>query len=363
MTRVAVVASFNRPCGIGDVAARLARALPSDCSPTLVELPEEDRPNEWRRVIRRVRGHDVVHIHYEYSLFHAVKPLRNRFGRLLGRIGTPVVVTLHDTLPGLEPRWPHWRTIGDGIRDLGYLPFFRWWGPAQYRRADRWIAHSRPVYEKAEVLVDPGTVSLLPLPVPPASRSWRWSPSDQLTIVSPGFVKPHKGYELLVEVLERLPGWNWVVAGGSQDDRDRRFVIELKRRVADAGLSQRVRFTGYCPEADVESELARATMAVLPFHRAAASSSLGWAVACETPVVAADLPAFAEVAEDGAGVDLIAGRDADRWADRLAELAGDHDRLGRLATASRRYSADRSDAAVAAAHAEIFRELAKDAVL
>lgn len=357
MIRVAIAASFDRPCGVGDLAGRLARALPLDFEPTLVDLPLTDRSPEWRRAAQALDGHDIVHVHYEYSLFHVVKPLRNRFADLLSRITAPTVVTLHDALPRLDPRWPHWRTVGDGVRDLGYLAFFPWWEAAQYRRADHLIAHSRPVHERAAGLVAHDRLSLVPLPVPTVSRSWRWSPSGPPVIVSPGFVKPHKGYELLVEVLERLPGWRWVVAGGPQDEQDRRYVAGLQQHIDDSGIGHRVRLTGFCPETDVESELARATLAVLPFHRAAASSSLAWAVACATPVVAADLPAFADVAGEGAGIDLVAGWDADRWAGRLAELAGDRGKLERLSEASRRYSEDRTDSIVSAAHAELYQGL------
>ncbi len=358
MIRVAIAASFGPPCGIGDVARRLAQVLPTGFRATLVDLPTEDRPVEWRRVVRQLREHDIVHIHYEYSLFHVVKPLRNRFSDLLHRVGAPTVVTLHESLPVLEPRWPHWNGIGDGVRDFGYLPFFRWWESAQYRRADHWIAHARPIVEKAAGFVDSHRLTLLPLPVPAVSRSWRLPSSGEPVIVSPGFVKPHKGYELMVEVLERLPGWRWVVAGGPQDERDQGYVVELKRIIDEAGLSPRVRFTGFRPVADVESELARATIAVLPFHRVAASSSLAWAIACATPVVAADLSAFSELHADGAGIDLVAGRDADRWADRLVKLAADHHRLGELSAASRRYSASRGDSAIAAAHAAVYAGLA-----
>ena len=362
MIRVAIVASFRCPCGIGDVAERLARALPAGCRSTLIDLPERDHPDEWRQTGRRCQGHEAVHIHYEYGLFHVVKPLRNRLAALLGRINAPTVVTLHDTLPRLEPRWPHWRTLGDGVRDLAYLPFFSWWEAAQYRRADHWIAHTREVYARAAATIPAHRLSLLPLPVPPVTRSWQWSPSDPPKIVTPGFIKRHKGYEILVEVLERLSGWNWVVAGGPQDESDRLFVIELKKSIEDAGLSDRVRFTGYCSEADVEAELARATLAVLPFHRAAASSSLAWAIACGTPVIAADLPAFREVADSGAGIELVDGRDADLWARRFAELAGDHDRLRELSASSRTYAEGRDDEAIAAAHADLYADLAASAV-
>ena len=362
MIRVAIVASFQRPCGIGDFARRSARALPVGFQSTLIELPERDRPDEWRQTSHRCQGHDAVHIHYEYGLFHVVKPLRNRLAVLLDRIDAPAVVTLHDALPRLEPRWPHWRTVGDGVRDLGYLPFFPWWEAAQYRRADHWIAHTREVYARAATAIPAHRLSLLPLPVPPVALQWHWSPSDPPTITSPGFIKRHKGYELLVDILERLPGWTWVVAGGPQDDSDRLYVVELKTRIENAGLGGRVRFTGYRSAADVEAELACATLAVLPFHRAAASSSLAWAIACATPVVAAELPAFQEVAGDGAGIDLVDGRDPGRWAARLAELAGAHDRLRQLSAASRQYAATRDDKATGAAHADLYAGLAAGVV-
>jgi glycosyltransferase involved in cell wall biosynthesis len=112
-----------------------------------------------------------------------------------------------------------------------------------------------------------------------------------------------------------------------------------------------------CAAAEVESEIAGATLAVLPFHRAAASASLSWAIACATPVAAAKLPSISELAEAGAGVVLVDGRDADVWARSLAELAADGDRLRRLSAASHRYAASHVDAVVAARHASLYAGL------
>ncbi len=357
MIRVAILAPVDRPCGVGDVAARLARALPAGFQPTMIDLPSSAHRRDWRRASRLAGGHDVVHVHYEYGLFRVVKPLRNRLASLLDGIGSPTVVSLHGSLPDLAPRWPVWRGLGDAARDLAYLPFFARWEAAQYRRARHFIAHARPVHERAARFVPADRLSLLPLPVPRVASRWQGPPADGPLIVTPGFVKPDKGYELLVEVLRRLPGWRWVIAGGPQDDRDRRHLEELRQAVDGAGLAGRIRVTGYRPAAEVEAEFAGATMAVLPFHRAAASASLVWAIACATPVVAADLPSCVEVAQEGAGVELVEGRDADVWARSLAELAADVEQLRRLSAASQRYAAGHDDAAVAARHASLYAGL------
>jgi glycosyltransferase involved in cell wall biosynthesis len=355
--RVAVLASVDRPCGVGDVAIRLAQALPEGFQPTLIPLPVRARRSDWRRVRRLAGDHDLVHVHYEYSLFHVVKPLRNRLASLLGGIGYRTVVSLHGALPRLDPRWPGRRAARDAMRDLAYLPFFAGWEAVQYRRARHWIAYARPVHDRAERFLPARRLSLLPLPVPHASSRWQPSPSDGPLIVTPGFIKRDKGYELLIEVLGRLPEWRWVMAGGAQGENDRRYLEELRRTIHDAGLAGRVHISGYRPQAEVESQLARATIAVLPYHFAAASASLAWAIACGTPVLAADLPSFAEVAGDGAGVELVDGRDPDRWARALAALAADEARLRRLSAASHEYAARHDDAAVAAQHASLYAGL------
>lgn len=357
MIRVAVLAPLDRACGVGDFAARLARGLPASCEPILIDLPREPTRAAWRDASRLAAGHDVVHVHFEYGLFHVVKPLRNRLATLLGGVGARTVVSLHGAVPELRPRWPGWRSVRDAARDLAYAPFFACWEGAQYRRARHWIAYARPVYERAARFLPAGRLSLLPHPVPEVTSTWRLSPAAGPCLVTPGFVKPEKGYELLVEALSRLPGWRWVVAGGPQDERDRRYLADLEARIDAAGLTTRVRITGYRRAAEVDAELAAATVAAFPYRTATASGSLAWAVACGTPVVASRLPSFAEVAEAGAGVELLDRADVSAWVERLAALAGDAGRLERLSGASLRYAAHHGYPAVASRHAEIYAGL------
>ncbi len=347
----------GRQCGVGDVASRLARALPAEFEPTLVDLPTRASRGEWCQVNRLARSCDVVHVHFENGLFQVLRPLRNRLGTLLAGIGDRTIVSLHGPLPELVPRWPRWRTPRDLVRDLAYFPFFARWEKAQYRRARHWVTHTRVAHERARRTLPRDRLSLLPLPVPQVADRWRYAPAEPLQITTPGFVKPNKGYELLLEVLGRLPTWRWVIAGGPQDDRDRLYLDQLRQAIEHAGLGSRIEITGYRPAVEVERELARATVVVLPFHTTTASASLAWAVGCGAPVVAARLRPFVEVAEAGAGVELVEGRDPDTWTRCLTRLAAEPSSLELLSARNLRYAQGHGDETTAGRYADLYAGL------
>lgn len=107
-----------------------------------------------------------------------------------------------------------------------------------------------------------------------------------------------KGQTVLIDALARLAaapgapsGWTAILAGDAQGRET--YVAELKTRIANAGLSDRVRLVGHC--ADVAAALALADVAVVAsiepeaFGRAAVEAQ-----AAGVPVVATNLGAVPE---------------------------------------------------------------------
>ena len=305
--QLAIAAPRARACGIGDYAGFLAAALGPDINLFCVELPSGSSSHVWKQAATQAESADVAHVLFEPSLFSIPRPYVNRFATFMKRLKPPAVVTLHDILPQLRPRWsenqPH--VLADLLRDLAYLPFFLPWERIQYKRAEHWLVHSPDLESRVSKLAGHERVSLALHPVPPAGRTWSADEEHPFDLISPGFVKAHKGYLGLLDLLPSLPNLSWVLAGGPQDKYDRFFTDRFKTRIEQLGLSDRVKLTGYLPRSDLEDLATRSKAAIFPFKWAAGSGSLTWAIALGLPILATDLPALVQFKKAGAGIKLL----------------------------------------------------------
>lgn len=151
------------------------------------------------------------------------------------------------------------------------------------------------------------------------------------TLIYLGRLKRYKRIELLLDLMESLPGASLDIAG----EGDHR--AELEAEIARRGLTARVRMHGFVSEERKRELLQRAWVNVT------ASAAEGWgltvieAAACATPSVALATGGLAESIEDGR-TGLLARGHAD-LADctrRLVEDAGLRERLGAAALARAR---------------------------
>jgi glycosyltransferase involved in cell wall biosynthesis len=360
LTRLAIAAPASPRCGVYDYAHQLADALPPDLEVLWVDLPEGRDRAAWRAAAAVASVAQVVHAHFEYGLFHTVKPLRNRFATFASRVRVPLLVTLHDALPDLRPRRgtvARYR-LQDALRDVAYGPFFPGWSRRQYRRAAHWIVHTRRLRDRVASQVGPEVVTHLLHPLPSARREWCLAEAVPGTIVTPGFTKSHKGYDQLVPNLEGTAVRRWILAGGPQDSRDAAYLEGLKASIRASGLADQVEVTGYLPRPDMEECLLRACLAVLPYRWAEGSGALSWAIALGLPVAAADLPAFREVAEAGAGIHLLPSEEPGDWGARIGALLRDSERLSQLGRLNRSFAARCSMSAAGDTLARLIRRLA-----
>ncbi len=357
--RLGVIIGQDERCGIGDFAHNLAEALPQRIECQWIAHPDDPSSRAWRRTAQGADGLDLVHVHFEYGLFESVKPYRNHFATLMERLRPPAVVTLHGPPPELASRWNAGRRgPSDILRDLAYLPFFGKWRRRFLQRATHWIIHNRQLSDQVSAVVGSGRVTYLPLPIPATGRRWRSRKDGSLVLVSPGFVKKHKGYDRFVEVMRDMPSCSWVVAGGPQDQRDDEFLKDLRRMIDDQGIGDQVRITGYLSRAEMEESFCRADMAIFPFHHVAASASMAWAIGCGAPVVATDLPEFLELQSRGAGIEFLPIDAPGSWPEIIQGLGRDRKRLENLSQRNRDFSSVESFTACAAAHTELFERVA-----
>jgi glycosyltransferase involved in cell wall biosynthesis len=363
MISLAVLRPGRERCGVADYAGILAASFPPDVRVLSVDLPETVPPSIPPAAAAAAQAADVVHVHYETSLFGSVKPYRDRFARLLRAIEKPRLVTLHGPVPPLVARWGN-RTpyrAADLLRDVSYLPFFRRWESRHYELGEHWIVHTAELETAVARCIGESRVTRLPHPVPPARLRWRLEDSQAGALVTLGFVKPHKGYADLLPAVAERPGWRWVLAGAPQDERDEAHARELLAEMRHRGLAERVTLTGYLDREELERRAVRARLAVFPFRQATGSGSIAWAIALAMPVAATDLPSVRSLVAAGAGIALLPADRPAEWGEALHRLLGDADALRMLARRNAEFAARETFAACAARLGGIARRLAAQA--
>jgi glycosyltransferase involved in cell wall biosynthesis len=115
-----------------------------------------------------------------------------------------------------------------------------------------------------------------------------------------GAVTPTKGQDLLVAALAGLAHHPWRADLVGPVRRDAAFVAELRARIADHGLADRLAITGPRTGAALEATLAAADLLVVPSRIETSGMAAAEALARGIPVLATDVGGLPETL-DGAG--------------------------------------------------------------
>lgn len=299
-------------------------------------------PRELRRLMpvlpflaALVAARRVAASHGHPDLIHAHTFLAGAPGALLA--GAPgALLTRRRRVPLVVTE--HWSDVGrERLRpSLGAL------ARAAYRGADAVVAVSRRL---ADTLDERGARPRRTVVVPNPVDTARFRPADPLPERPPAhhellFVghltaEDDKGFGVLIDALARAhrrgrDDWHLTVVGDGPA-RDRH-----ERRARDAGLGDRVTFTGTLPHDDVAEQMRRADLLVHPSRHETFALVVAEALCCGTPVVATDV---------GAAGELIAAARAGR----LLDAPVDPDTLAEAVTAALDEPTDRLAVAAATA--------------
>lgn len=365
--RVALVCGDYRP--ERDGVAHYVQRLAAELTRRGVHVDVPDAPAEWdlagvgraARALRRLRP-DVVHVQFAPSAFgwHGEVGL---LPALLGRRAR-LVVTVH------EYDWWGWgppvlARTGRWDRETGLL----------VPRARAVVAtnpsHARAVrarFPRQRVLEVPIGANLRAVPVDRArARAELGLPADAPLLAFFGFVHAVKGIRHLVEAVtllrEARPDLRLALVGGFESLALRGREAADYRAEVEAmvgGLGDAVTLTGWQPEDVVGRWLSAADVAVLPFTAGTTTKS-GSLLACAQyglPLVAtaADPPDPALI--DGDTALLVGVRDGPAIAKAVERVLADTDLAAFLGDRARRLAARHSWAAIAAAHVDLYRDVA-----
>ncbi|MHA7881053.1 MAG: glycosyltransferase family 4 protein [Saccharospirillum sp.] len=153
-----------------------------------------------------------------------------------------------------------------------------------------------------------------------------------------GRVRAQKGVDLLIdaalELLPRYPTFSVAVVGEiTADQRD--FVRRLEQRIADAELTDRIRFTGELPFEQVPDWFRAMSIITALSRNEGFGLTVLEAMSCAVPVVATKAGAWPDIIEPGRDGELIDAGDLDALIERLDRLMSDPAYRERLGDAGR----------------------------
>jgi glycosyltransferase involved in cell wall biosynthesis len=133
---------------------------------------------------------------------------------------------------------------------------------------------------------------------PPGAESAPATPpspaGDRLLCVAP--VAPHKGHDVLVDALARLPGLSWTCRCVGSLDTEPDFVAAVRRAAQAHGLGDRIAFAGVRSRSELADDYAASDLLVLPTRSESYGMVLTEALSRGLPVVASDVGGVGEAA-------------------------------------------------------------------
>ncbi len=107
---------------------------------------------------------------------------------------------------------------------------------------------------------------------------------DGPVLLTVGTLNSNKGQHLVIDALTQIPGATYLVAGLGPDAESLRSLAQSN------GLADRVQFLGSVPHADLPTLYNAADISVQPSANEGLANVWVEAMACGTPVIAADIP-------------------------------------------------------------------------
>lgn len=273
-------------------------------------------------------------------------------GRLSG-LGVVMQPEINGELSGEAYTWGKGWESGPAGRLVRGLTAAR---NAWLRDADAFVAMSRAIAEEMRAAgVAGGRIALIPHGVDtrrfrPAEAGERAALRERLGLprgvlaVYAGRLLRGKGLETLLSAFAAValdvPGLALVLVG-SGEGQALSVEEDLRRRVRDAGLGDRVLFAGR--QERVEDHLRAADLFVFPSVFEALGIALVEAAACGLPAVASRTGGIVDVVDDGRSGVLVPPGDEGALAGAIAVLARDGGRRAALAHAAREVALARFD--------------------
>jgi glycosyltransferase involved in cell wall biosynthesis len=377
------VGDYTRELGLALVEqgceVHVATAVQGGPVPGLIVHPVVERWGWgcWRTLLDLMRRYrpDVVHVQYQAAAY-AMRPAIHFWPRRVRLTGTDrpwTAVTFHDLkVPYLFPK-------------AG--PLRRWVVNELARQSDLAITTNRQDFESLgrelgspPALVPIGSNVAPPPSLPPVDgrigrEAWRahWGAGpDDLLLCFFGFINDRKGVDTLLRALHLLAAEPQravqplllFIGGqtGASDPTNVAFLAGIQALIAELGVEERVRWTGYLPAAEVSASFDAADLCVLPFRDGVSllHGTLHAALAHGLPILTTRPRLPLPELVDGENVLFAPPEDPEALAQAIAHLAAAPELRQRLAAGARTLSEQFRWPKIAADTLALYRGLGSD---
>ena len=240
---------------------------------------------------------DVIHVQYLPMITWKL-PLDLWFLRYCQRLGSKIVLTVHDLLP--HDSHDQHRTVFNQL----------------YHFVDHLICHSASIQARlvSEFQVDPAIISIIPhgpffydLPVQqtgPILEKFGVPPASALVLWQ-GLVFPYKGVDLLLDAwqaVEQANGTACLVVAGTGDPG---LLLALRQQAAALSLKRVHLYQHFISTPELVALYRAAEIIVYPYRAITTSGALATGLAFGKTILATNLPVFQEQLIDGENASLV----------------------------------------------------------
>lgn len=140
-----------------------------------------------------------------------------------------------------------------------------------------------------------------------------------------GRIRHQKGTDVFVDAMLKalpdMPDWRAVVLGRATE-KHITFLQELKRKVADAGMTERILFIDEVPTHEMAAWYQALSLYIAPQRWEGFGLTPLEAMSCAVPVIATNRGAFGELVDDGKTGYIVKAGDPAPIAARAVQIAG-----------------------------------------
>lgn len=353
--------------GIGDYADELTAHMSGIHIETIALPDHSDNPIPYLRQALHVGSSksDVVHIQHEYGMFGSFALMTWVFFPVIYLLcavrGVSVAVTVHEGLNKnlvTNPLKPVKQIYIEALNRCIALG------------ADHIIFLSENGKEEFTESVNIDTYTVLPHGVnttqpiefsqEEAKQRLGYEPTD-IIVSEPGYVEPRKGSKTLVGLANRLPEYEFLLAGGPSSDAYTDYFEHIKSRAPE-----NLRVTGRLPEDKFHATFMASDVIILPYRETEQQGVIntlnqsGIFNRCASygkPVIAADLEHFHMLNEDWDCMWIADFNNSDAAASNIERILHDDTERKRIRENISRYAEANSFVAVAEQHVKLYRQL------
>jgi len=225
----------------------------------------------------------------------------------------------------------------------------------------RFIDESSATVNRSVQIPHGVSVDSTPSTNPARARSQFGYDADDKLITEPGYISPRKGSHLFVPLAERLPEYEFLLAGGPESSENEQYTDRI---VSNAPPNLQV--TGELSNERFHAAFRATDLAVLPYreigtsgitNRISQSGILNRCMAYGLPVLGSDYQYFRDLEAEWGCVHVVASNDIDSLASRIRELIENDQERETIAKAARTYANNHRFEHVTQRHIELYESI------